>query len=154
MPGVTRLQVRHIFGRQVGKISTGTCDLQRYFPYCDFRFWLLADSFRRIGFVFLIQRAPVTEHRERHGGGQKEGQVLRSPNAASYTISSDVFSFEPHALMLTRGDTDFRLVVDRALASLYRTARIRRIYHDWFGRYGEPLTPIVEAMYEFQAVGD
>ncbi len=82
------------------------------------------------------------------------GQVLRSPNAASYTISSDVFSFEPHALMLTRGDTDFRLVVDRALASLYRTARIRRIYHDWFGRYGEPLTPIVEAMYEFQAVGD
>jgi ABC-type amino acid transport substrate-binding protein len=82
------------------------------------------------------------------------GQVLQSPNAASYTISSDVFSFEPHALMLTRGDTDFRLVVDRALASLYRTARIRRIYHDWFGRYGEPLTPIVEAMYEFQAVGD
>ena len=82
------------------------------------------------------------------------GQVLQSSNAASYTISSDVFSFEPHALMLKRGDTDFRLVVDRALASLYRTARIRRIYHDWFGRYGEPLTPIVEAMYEFQAVGE
>lgn len=82
------------------------------------------------------------------------GQVLQSANAASYSISSDVFSFEPHALMLQRGDTDFRLVVDRALASLYRTARIRRIYHDWFGRYGEPLSPIVEAMYEFQAVGD
>ena len=82
------------------------------------------------------------------------GQVLQSPNAALYTISSDVFSFEPHALMLKRGDTDFRLVVDRALAGLYRTARIRRIYHDWFGRYGEALTPIVEAMYEFQAVGD
>jgi ABC-type amino acid transport substrate-binding protein len=82
------------------------------------------------------------------------GQVLQSPDSASYTISSDVFSFEPHALMLKRGDTDFRLVVDRALASLYRTARIRRIYHDWFGRYGEPMSPIVEAMYEFQAVGD
>ena len=82
------------------------------------------------------------------------GQVMQSPNAASYTISSDVFSFEPHALMLKRGDTDFRLVVDRALASLYRTARIRRIYHDWIGRYGEPLSPIVEAIYEFQAVGE
>jgi ABC-type amino acid transport substrate-binding protein len=82
------------------------------------------------------------------------GQVLQSADAALYTISSDVFSLEPHALMLKRGDTDFRLVVDRALASLYRTARIRRIYHDWFGRYGEPMSPIVEAMYEFQAVGD
>ncbi len=82
------------------------------------------------------------------------GQVMQSANAASYTISSDVFSFEPHALMLKRGDTDFRLVVDRALAGLYRTARIRRIYHDWIGRYGEPLSPIVEAIYEFQAVGE
>ncbi len=82
------------------------------------------------------------------------GQVMQSANAASYAISSDVFSFEPHALMLKRGDTEFRLVVDRALASLYRTARIRRIYHDWIGRYGEPLPRIVEAVYEFQAVGE
>jgi glutamate/aspartate transport system substrate-binding protein len=82
------------------------------------------------------------------------GQVLRSEDAARYTISSDVFSLEPYALMLSRGDTDFRLVVDRALANLYRTARILRIYHDWFGRYGEPLSPIVAALYEFQAVGD
>ena len=82
------------------------------------------------------------------------GQVMQSADAAKYAISSDVFSFEPHALMLKRGDTDFRLVVDRALASLYRTARIRRIYHDWIGRYGEPLSPIVEAVYEFQAVDE
>ncbi len=82
------------------------------------------------------------------------GQVLRSADAGLYTISSGVFSLEPHALMMKRGDTDFRLVVDRALAGLYRTARIRRIYHDWFGRYGEPLSPIVEAVYEFQAVGE
>jgi len=82
------------------------------------------------------------------------GQVLQSADAAIYTITADVFSFEPYALMLRRGDTTFRLVVDRALASLYRTARIRRIYHDWFGRSGEPLSPIVEAIYEFQAVGE
>ena len=82
------------------------------------------------------------------------GQILKSGEAELYTISSDVFSFEPYALMIQRGDTDFRLVVDRALASLYRTARIRRIYHNWFGRYGEPLSPIVEAVYEFQAVGE
>jgi ABC-type amino acid transport substrate-binding protein len=82
------------------------------------------------------------------------GQIHRAGDAARYTISSDVFSFEPYALMLQRGDTDFRLVVDHALASLYRNAKIRRIYHNWFGRYGEPLSPIVEAVYEFQAVGE
>jgi ABC-type amino acid transport substrate-binding protein len=82
------------------------------------------------------------------------GQVARAKNRSRYSITRDVFSFEPYALMLARGDTDFRLVADRALASLYSTARIRRLYHDWFGRYGEPMTPIVEAMYQFQAVGE
>lgn len=82
------------------------------------------------------------------------GQVFRSADRSKYAITRDVFSFEPYALMLHRGDTDFRLVADRSLASLYGNARIRRLYHDWFGRYGEPMTPILEAMYEFQAVGE
>ena len=82
------------------------------------------------------------------------GQVVRSADRSRYSISRDVFSFEPYALMLARGDTEFRLVADQALASLYGTARIRRIYHDWIGRYGEPMTPIIEAMYQFQAVGE
>jgi glutamate/aspartate transport system substrate-binding protein len=82
------------------------------------------------------------------------GQVFRSEDRSRYAITRDVFSFEPYALMLARGDTDFRLVADRALASLYGNARIRRLYHDWFGRYGEPMSPVLEAMYEFQAVGE
>ncbi len=82
------------------------------------------------------------------------GQVFRAPDAANYTLTNGVFSFEPYALMIKRGDTDFRLAADRALASLYRNARIRRIHHNWFGRYGEVLSPIVEAIYEFQAVGE
>ena len=57
-------------------------------------------------------------------------------------------------MMVPRGDTEFRLIADKALASLFRTAKIRRLYHEWFGRYGEPLSPIVEAMYQFQAVGE
>ena len=80
------------------------------------------------------------------------GQVHLTPNVADFVITRDAFSFEPYALVTRRGDTDFRLLADRALANLYRGARIRRIYHDWFGRYGESLSPIVEAVYEFQAV--
>jgi glutamate/aspartate transport system substrate-binding protein len=82
------------------------------------------------------------------------GQVLQSEDAGAYAITADVFSFEPYALMLKRGDTEFRLVVDRALASLYRNSRILRVHYDWFGRSGEPLSPIVKAVYEFQAVGE
>ena len=82
------------------------------------------------------------------------GQVFRSANARDYQLARSVFSFEPYSLMLTRGDTEFRLLADSALAALYRDARIRRLYQDWFGRFGEPLSPIVEAMYEFQAVSN
>ena len=82
------------------------------------------------------------------------GQVIQTRDPEKYTLARDVFSFEPHALMLQRGDTEFRLVADRALAALYRSARIRRLYHEWFGRYGEPLSPFLEAVYEFQAVAE
>lgn len=81
------------------------------------------------------------------------GQVFRNENARNqYAMTRTALSFEPFAMMIPRGDTEFRLVADKALASLYRSVRIRRIYHEWFGRYGEPLSPIVEAMYQFQAV--
>lgn len=83
------------------------------------------------------------------------GQVFRNENAKNqYALTRAPLSFEPYALMISRGDTEFRLLADKALASLYRGARIRRIYQNWFGRYGEPLSPIVEAMYQFQAVGE
>jgi glutamate/aspartate transport system substrate-binding protein len=83
------------------------------------------------------------------------GQVFRNANASEeYALTRSALSFEPYALMIPRGDTEFRLVADKALASLYRGAGIRRLYHTWFGRYGETMSPIVEAMYEFQAVGE
>lgn len=83
------------------------------------------------------------------------GQVFTDENARNnYEMTRGVLSFEPYALVVPRGDTRFRLAADRALAELYRSARIRRLYQDWFGQYGEPLSPIVEAMYQFQAVGE
>lgn len=82
------------------------------------------------------------------------GQVFRHAQQGPFQLTQNVFSYEPYAIMVRRGDSEFRLAADRALASLYRTARIRRIYHNWFGRYGEPMPRLIEAMYEFQAVGE
>lgn len=82
------------------------------------------------------------------------GLAYHRSGARDLSITSDIFSFEPYAMTLPRGDTAFRLAVDRALASLYRTARIRRIYHNWIGRYGLPMSPVVEAIFEFQAIAE
>ena len=81
------------------------------------------------------------------------GQALLTDEPEKYTVTRDVFSFEPYAFMVQRGDTEFRLLADRALAAVYGSARIKRLYLDWFG--GQMVMPsILEAMYEFQAVGE
>ncbi len=82
------------------------------------------------------------------------GQARLREEPDDYVIARDVFSFEPYAFMLQRGDTEFRLLADRALAEVYRSARINRLYLDWFGNMGGPMPSIVKAMYEFQAVGE
>ena len=83
------------------------------------------------------------------------GQVFRNADANNqYAMTRAALSFEPYAFMVPKGDSEFRLVADKALAAQFRGAGIRRLYQTWFGRYGEPLSPIVEAMYEFQAVGE
>ncbi|HSD70415.1 MAG TPA: amino acid ABC transporter substrate-binding protein [Woeseiaceae bacterium] len=82
------------------------------------------------------------------------GQVFRTADRTRFSITRDVFSLEPYALMLPRDDTEFRLVTDRALAGIYRGARILRLYQDWFGRYGEPMSPVLKALYEFEAVAE
>lgn len=128
------------------------------------------DVVRRLAEVndFRIKVRPITTHNEGMdllNNGKVDGyasdramligQVFRNANMANeYTMTRSALSFEPYAFMIARGDSEFRLAADRALASLFRTARIRRIYQNWFGRYGEPLSPIVEAMYQFQAVGE
>jgi ABC-type amino acid transport substrate-binding protein len=128
------------------------------------------DVIRRVAEVndFRIKLTPIKAHNEgmellnegKVDGYASDramliGQVFRNANVANdYMMTRTALSFEPYAFMISRGDTEFRLAADRALASLFRTARIRRIYQNWFGRYGEPLSPIVEAMYQFQAVGE
>lgn len=83
------------------------------------------------------------------------GQVFRNADADNqYAMTRAALSFEPYAFMVAKGDSEFRLIADKALAAQFRGAGIRRLYQTWFGRYGEPLSPIVEAMYEFQAVGE
>lgn len=56
-----------------------------------------------------------------------------SAKPESLRIGKDYFSFEPYALAVQRGDDEFRLVVDTALARLYRTGGIVPIFRNSFG---------------------
>jgi ABC-type amino acid transport substrate-binding protein len=57
----------------------------------------------------------------------------RRYNLVGFRIAPEYFSYETYALALPRGDSDFRLLVDRTLAGLYRSGRIGVLLHKTFG---------------------
>jgi ABC-type amino acid transport substrate-binding protein len=68
-----------------------------------------------------------------------------------YTMLTEDLSFEPYAIVLPRGDTAFRLAVNRALAQLYRSPAIAELWNRWFGPLGKP-SVLVEAMFLLGAI--
>jgi ABC-type amino acid transport substrate-binding protein len=81
------------------------------------------------------------------------GVVLTSPTRGVYKLLDDDFSVEPYALMLPRGDYDFRLAVNRVLARLYRNGEIKPIYDRWLGPLGPP-SLMLSATYFIQSLAE
>ena len=76
------------------------------------------------------------------------GQVIESVNPRGYSIVSEIFSYEPYGFAMRRNDSDFRLVVNSALAHIYRSGQQGDIFYKWIGRVGIGVPPIVSAMYQ------
>ena len=66
------------------------------------------------------------------------GLALTAQNPASFALADRYFSYEPYALVLRRGDPDFRIAVNRSLARLFRSGDIIVIYQRWLGALGAP----------------
>jgi glutamate/aspartate transport system substrate-binding protein len=79
------------------------------------------------------------------------GLAVTSKEPNSFALPSLFFSYEPYGFMVRRNDADFRLVVNRALADLYRSGGIAPIYDRWFGSLGTP-SPAIKAMYFLNAL--
>jgi ABC-type amino acid transport substrate-binding protein len=75
------------------------------------------------------------------------GLAITSKDPDVFFLSPELFSYEPFALAMRRDDADFRLVVDRALAQLYRSKQIVRIYNKWFGQFAAKPPALLRAMY-------
>ncbi len=80
------------------------------------------------------------------------GQVIARNSGKQYFLSQELFSFEPFALAVARGDVDFQLVADRALSQLNRSGQILKIYRKWFARFAEKPTMALKALYQLNAI--
>lgn len=74
------------------------------------------------------------------------GLAMTSKNPDKLAIADQYFSYEPYGLVLRRGDTDFRLAVNRVLARLYRSGEIIQIYERWFGPF-DRTSNLLQSMY-------
>jgi glutamate/aspartate transport system substrate-binding protein len=66
------------------------------------------------------------------------GLILSSKDRKGLAMTDDVLSYEPYALVLRRNDADFRLLVNRTLARIYRSGGIGSLLQKWFGAIGKP----------------
>ena len=77
--------------------------------------------------------------------------ICRAKGSKTYKLIDEDFSIEPYALVLRRDDHDFRLAVNRALAGIYRSGEILKIYDKWLGVLGRPGI-LLSAVYVLQTI--
>lgn len=68
-------------------------------------------------------------------------------------IADNYLTIEPYALALPRGDEDFRLAVDRALSTIYRSGDIVAIFTRTFGKATKP-SGMLQTLYVISALSD
>lgn len=98
-----------------------------------------------------VQLVPVKDHAEGRTALEQKmadtyasdreiliGLALTAQSPTRFVLVDRYFSYEPYALMLRRGDPDFRLAVNRSLARLYRSGEIMVLYQRWLGALGAP----------------
>jgi ABC-type amino acid transport substrate-binding protein len=68
-------------------------------------------------------------------------------------LADDYLSVEPYALALARGDSDFRLAVDRVLSHIYRSGEIVSIFERTFGGKAKP-SQLLQTLYLTSSLPD
>jgi ABC-type amino acid transport substrate-binding protein len=68
-------------------------------------------------------------------------------------LADEYLTVEPYALALPRGDSDFRLAVDRALSHIYRSSDIVAIFERTFGGKSKP-SQILQTLYLISSLPD
>ena len=75
-------------------------------------------------------------------------------DSQSFRMLPDDLSVEPYAIALPRGDWELRLAVNTALAELYRSGAVLKIFDQWFGRVGLRPGLLLGSAYTLGALAD
>jgi ABC-type amino acid transport substrate-binding protein len=75
-------------------------------------------------------------------------------DSQSFRMLPDDLSVEPYAIALPRGDWEMRLAVNTALAELYRSGAVLKIFDQWFGRVGLRPGLLLGSAYTLGALAD
>ena len=79
------------------------------------------------------------------------GTFLIGGGGEGYSVFAEDLSYEPYSLVVRKGDTRFRLLVDTVLARLYRSDDIDALYAKWLLPLGKP-SPALVALYLLNAL--
>ncbi|MGD2112033.1 MAG: amino acid ABC transporter substrate-binding protein [Gammaproteobacteria bacterium] len=79
--------------------------------------------------------------------------VTESEEPERYAMLTEMFSIDPYAFVLPRGDADFRLAVNRALSDVYRGVALDQIFERWFGPTAQP-SELLRTVYVINAYQD
>ncbi|MCU0805004.1 MAG: transporter substrate-binding domain-containing protein [Burkholderiales bacterium] len=60
------------------------------------------------------------------------GQIANSGNPGDYMIIPESLRQEPYSMMLRKDDPQFKALVDKAIAAVYKSGEIDKIYAKWF----------------------
>lgn len=80
------------------------------------------------------------------------GLVAKSAHKNNLEVVGRLLTYDPYGVMLRRNDSEFRLIVNRALARLFRSGEIGKLYAKWFDPISVPMNPLLKAGFELQAI--
>jgi len=60
------------------------------------------------------------------------GQIANQANPGDFTILPESLRTEPYGMMLRRDDPQFKALVDKTVAAVYKSGEINKIYAKWF----------------------
>jgi ABC-type amino acid transport substrate-binding protein len=79
------------------------------------------------------------------------GLATQARDPGKLALLNEDLSYEPLAFALPRGDSAFRLEVNKALTQIYASQEIDAIFGRWFGGFGRPTT-LLAAMFVLSSI--
>ncbi|MDW3094774.1 MAG: amino acid ABC transporter substrate-binding protein [Gammaproteobacteria bacterium] len=80
------------------------------------------------------------------------GLAISSPDGDKFSISPNVFSYEPLALATRRNDAEFIYIANSSISKLSRNKQIFKLYGKWFSKFSEKRPPLIESLYKLNAI--